>query len=342
MKKANNVKNKKYRLGFVGTGAMARYHLLLLKELSKNNKIPKFSLTGCYDSNFGRAEIFSKKNKCPFYKDFSVFISESFPEIVYLCTPPFARVQYETFLIKKRIHYFTEKPPSILGQQTLVNLLQKASLNSNFFIQSGFHLRYYDCITELKSFLKKDPIRMIMVYKIGQLPLDNWRIDKNLCGGSIYETLINVIYLCEIVLNGTFTFQGYFNNKPVLNKITDRNCNLSDAEILIFKINDILCNISVANYLESKYNFEFKDILELKFIGKRKVYNLQFKKSGSTELQVMDTVKSKPIKIFKEKREKGYKEENIVFWKSISENKNLGLVDYIQCLKLANSLKKHL
>ena len=324
---------KKYKVGFIGTGMMAQYHLSLLKKMVRNKKIPEFNLIGCYDTQLKKSTWFSKLNHCKNYQSFKKFISEGSPDIVYLCTPPFARINYETVLIKRNINYFVEKPPTICSQYRLLRHLTSDKLKK-IFIQPGFQWRYFDFNKNLKNFIKNDQIRLVIGSRLNPLPFHDWRLDKSLSGGPIFDRVIHMVDFCKFIFGGNLKILKHYQNRCVLSKKIDKKCNLSDSEILIFKINDILCNISTANYLQGN------NILEMKFIGKENIYKIFLNRPNLMVLQIINN--NKIIKEFTEQKDQAFERENIIFWQSIFKNKDLGLVDYRECLRLASLIKKAL
>src|SRR3989338_1739092 len=97
---------RKYKVGFIGIGTMARKHLSIITELSKKRLIPSIDIVGHLGSR--RKPAGNRFGKL--FTNIDEFIKTTKPDLVYLCTPPFARAIYEKLLIENNISYFVEKP----------------------------------------------------------------------------------------------------------------------------------------------------------------------------------------------------------------------------------------
>lgn len=306
---------KKYKVGFIGTGIMAKKHLLIITELSKKKLIPSIDIVGHLRSS-------KKSSVNKFGKSFAnieEFVKKSEPDLIYLCTPPFNRAIYEKYLIKNNISYFVEKPTLNTEALPIIKMLGDKT-KKNLVIQVGFHWRYFKFNKILKDFLNKDPVSLVVGYRFDSLPFQSWKLNKKLSGGSVYEKLVHMIDLCGYLLKGNLKVIQYINSKSVLNKTFECECNLPDAEILIFKIGETLCNISSVTYSN------FNNLLELKFIGQSNIYNICFKKTGLIELQLVHN--NRVIKKYNENPDELYKKENLFFWKSVIKKDKNNIQNY--------------
>ena len=323
------MKNKVYKVGFIGTGLAAKIHLKALKKLVKENKIPKIQFVGFLQSEdknqkpskFGRS-----------YVNFDKFISEEEPDVIYLCTPPFARAQYEKKLIKKGIHYFVEKPPTTIDHQEIIDVLNTPGLN--LVIQLGFQWRYFEFNKFLKKELVKDPVAYVLGFRFNPLPFQDWRLDRKKSGGSIYERVIHMIDYCKYIFDEkNIQFLKYVQIESEICRSIDIHSNLNDVESLLFKVKNSLCNISSVSYSQNN------DILELNFVGLKNIYKIIADQSGFLRFQVLNNNKIKEEHI--ENPIKAYEEENLDFWQSIISGRSK-TNDYIESLKFSKNLKNFL
>jgi len=312
---------RKYKVGFIGTGIMARKHLSVITELSKKKLIPPIDIVGHLGSRIKPA--LNKFGKS--FTNVEEFIKTTKPDLIYLCTPPFARVIYEKYLIENNISYFVEKPTLNTEALSIIKLLG-GKTKKNLVIQTGFHWRYLKFNKTLKDLFDEDSIRLVIGYRFGSLPFQNWKLDKKLSGGSVYERLIHIVDLCKYLLKGNFKIIQYTNNKSTLNKTIEPDCNIPDAEILIFKIGEVLCNVSSATYSN------FNNLLELRFIGQNNIYNICLNNNGSVELQLIHN--NHITKKYSENSEKLYKKENIYFWKSVINKDRNSIQNYKKDVEL--------
>ena len=108
---------KEIKIAFIGNGYIARQHLDILKTFKYVKVI------GYLQGKTDKLIISPAKRK--FGKRFNLMkqMIASRPDMVYVCTPPYIRFEYEQILIKNQINYFVEKPPIIDKHKKLLGIL---------------------------------------------------------------------------------------------------------------------------------------------------------------------------------------------------------------------------
>lgn len=281
-------KTKKIKIAFIGTGYIARQHLKILRNFKD------VDIIGYLGSGGGRLENFGRR--------FGTLrqLIDSGVDLVFLCTPPYARFEFEQELIKGNINYFVEKPPAIDRQRELLKILSKKKNGLN--IIPGFQWRFFGFNNFLKECVKNDQVRFIYAERLLTIPFQDWKINKDKSGGIMYEFLIHVIDYCQYLLGVKAEFVGYFANKPRIGKNDDRKYNLNDSEVMVFRVGDVLCNIFGSNYSLNNNFFN------LTIVGQKNIYRISFDKNGNIKFEII--ADNKVRKTFREKFENPYIKEN--------------------------------
>ena len=312
---------KEIKIAFIGNGYIARQHLGILKTF-KYAKI-----IGYLDGKTDKFKISVAKKI--FGKRFNPMkqLIASRPDMVYICTPPYIRFKYEQILIKNKINYFVEKPPIIDKHKKLLRILSK--LGNKLIVIPGFQWRFFNFNNLLMECLKKDSVRFIYAERLLPTPFKEWKLDKEKSGGIMYEFLIHMIDYCQFLFKADIKFIKYCANSPKIGKNNDKNYNLNDAEILIFKIKDILCNVYGTNYTSNN------NYLKLTFVGQKKLYRISFNKNNKVILEIINN--NRIEKVISENFNDAYKKENDFVMKTILKNKKSNM-HYMNSLAMAGKL----
>lgn len=172
------------KLGFVGTGGIANYHLNHLEQ------IPEALPVAFCDVNKERAEKAAEKFGGRAYSDFRDMYDKEDLDAVYICLPPFAHNGQEEAAIERGWPIFVEKPIHLDLERAkkIAAMLEEKGLVSGV----GFQDRYLEIIDRLKKELQAHKPGVIMGYWMGGMPGVPWWRVKAESGGQIVEQTIHI------------------------------------------------------------------------------------------------------------------------------------------------------
>ena len=172
------------KLGFVGTGGIAHYHLSHLAQ------IPDAAPVAFCDVDKSRAEKAVEQFGGNAYTDFNEMYDKETLDAVYVCLPPFAHIGQEEAAIERNLPIFVEKPIhlDIEKAKNIAAMLKDKELVSGV----GFQDRYLDIIDRAKQELGERRPGLIMGYWMGGMPGVPWWRVKAESGGQIVEQTIHI------------------------------------------------------------------------------------------------------------------------------------------------------
>lgn len=279
------------RIGFVGSGTIARIHMKNLLEMEE------VEIVSICDILLGRAEKEAKKFNAKVYCDYKKMFDEEKLDACYICVPPFAHSLIESLAAKKGINIFIEKPIG-LNRDEAKNT-EKIIKKNGIIVSVGYVFRYLDIVEKAKELLKGKKVALVCgKYFGGVAPADWWTI-KEKSGGQIVEQTTHIIDLSRYLVGeiDMIFAQGYKHS------MSNCNYNINEASSinLHFKNKAIGC-INSTCLLSGWFP-------KLEIIAKNmhlKIYSLDTLKiitNGKTE-----TINSKVD---------GYWEEDVIFINSV-------------------------
>ncbi len=317
-----------YKIGFIGSGLIAKKHLSVIKKNSKHIKI-----AGCFNPSFKDKNKKSlsclKKTFGQLYSNLDEWLNSENPNIVYICTPPFARFSYEKELIKRGIHYFVEKPPLSSSQHKLSSLLRN---NNQPIIKIGYQWRYLKFNSDLINLINNDNVGYVYAIRFSELPFQDWKINYKLSLGNTYEKLMHVVDYCEYIFGKTLNPINFINSKSEINKTIESSCTLPDVEVLTFKIGNSTGTISSINYSQGN------DIFEITFVGRKNIYKIIAKDNGKINLEIIKS--NKTTKRYSDLADELYIREFTDFIKSIKNKNHSSTTTYLKNLITSTKVLK--
>lgn len=317
---------QRFKIAFIGSGLIAKAHASTLKKISDSLEI-----TSCFNPKFKEysanqltnyQKIFGK-----LYYDFQEWQSSENPDIVFVCTPPFARYEYEKALIKKNISYFVEKPPLTTHQNKLIQHLKD---RKNILVQIGYQWRFLNFNDRLVKLINDDEIGYIQSVRYSSPPFQDWKLDYELSGGNSYEKAMHLIDYCEYILKRSVKPVSFVSGRSHINKLIDENCSLPDSETLVFKSDSCIGVISSVSYSQGN------DLLEISFVGKKHIYRVSAKIDGTVLLEVINS--NKTLKSYRDVSSELYKREIKNFLSRLKSNKPYNNDDYVRCIETASGI----
>ena len=200
----------------VGTGGIARRHGEALVE-NENAEI-----IGAVDVDAAKMEAYAAKHGGKSYASLSKCLSDV--DAIYVLTPPFFRRQYAIEAIEAGKHVFCEKPLAIEPEdgKTIAEAAQKKGV----IAMTGFNQRYRTGYGRLKDIVASGELGEVYDFWChrfgmgaggnGQVRLDNWRTNADLCCGITIESLSHDIDLMRWILDDeAVTVTGYVHSTVV-------------------------------------------------------------------------------------------------------------------------------
>jgi predicted dehydrogenase len=177
------------RIGIVGAGLIAREHCLSLGRLPQVEKLLFFDA-----DNARAAQLASEFNgaSTPSLRELVQAC-----DIVWLCTPPFARREAIEIACELRRPIFCEKPLAITHEE--LNWVQQIVTEANLFFfmgQSNRYGAYFQKMHELAQSGAVGEITSIWSTRLGYLDAARtpaWRMDDSKSGGTVVELGIHEI-----------------------------------------------------------------------------------------------------------------------------------------------------
>jgi len=180
------------RVGFVGTGGIARAHMGPLAKM-KDVKLVAFC-----DVQADRAQAAANDFKGAAYTDHREMLEREDLQALYVCVPPGFHTDAEIIAAKKGIHLFIEKPIelSLEKARKIEAAIEKAGVISSV----GYHWRYQDSTRAAKKRLANRTIAMVLGYWMGGLPgVPWWRVMAQ-SGGQMVEQTTHIFDLARYLV----------------------------------------------------------------------------------------------------------------------------------------------
>lgn len=176
----------KVKIGFIGCGGIANYHVNHLLEMDDVEIVavadPIEERRVAMSQKVGGARIY------PTYKE--LYDVEDALDAVYVCIPPDQHTDTETRAIEKGFNIFVEKPMALSMEKA--NEVKDAIDKAGIVSAVGFQDRYLDIIEKAKTYLEGRSVGIVYGSWIGGIPGVPWWKDKKQSGGQIVEQNIHL------------------------------------------------------------------------------------------------------------------------------------------------------
>lgn len=176
------------RVGFIGTGGIARNHLNNLKQLDVD-------FVAMCDVDQARAQQAANEFGGKAFDDYHRMLDEVEMDACFICVPPFAHGDPERAVIERRIHMFVEKPIAL--QMELALELQEKIAKAAILTSVGYQWRYQQSVAAAKEKLGDRPIGMMLGYWIGGMPGVWWWRRRETSGGQAVEQTTHIFDLAR-------------------------------------------------------------------------------------------------------------------------------------------------
>lgn len=180
------------RVGFIGTGGIARSHLRQMLHVTEAEVV---ALCDLDDERIEEAkrvvnesaeeQSFDRKLEGTAYTDYRAMLRNEKLDAVFVCLPPFIRGEAEEAVLDANLHMFVEKPIALdlpLTERILKKAKEKGVLTS-----VGYQLRYLETMTKAKELLQGRTIGMATATRWGGTPGVSWFHRQDKSGGQLIE-----------------------------------------------------------------------------------------------------------------------------------------------------------
>lgn len=203
------------KVGMIGAGGISQTHL---KQLQRMEDV---QITGVYDINHESAKQVAQNYRTMFFDDPNTLIHPKQVDAIFVCTPPFARSNYETLAAERGIHLFTEKPLGLHLEEVekKLNIIQR----SGIITSSGQSGRYGVLNEKAKQLLAGRQVDLIHLYRYHGLPPQPWLIKMDKSGGQMVDQTIHDIDAVRFIVGDFKEVNAYFSQRSLhhVNKEAD-------------------------------------------------------------------------------------------------------------------------
>jgi predicted dehydrogenase len=223
------------RVGFLGTGGIARTHLNALSQLEEAEVV------ALCDVVEERAVTAAKQFDALAFTDHRKMLDEVKMDALFVCLPPFAHTDGEIIAAEKGIHLFVEKPVALTMDKAeeINQAISKAGVISSV----GYHWRYAETTKMAMQLLEGKEIAAVHGYWLGGMPRVEWWRVKEKSGGQMVEQTTHIFDLARHFVGDAQSVYA-LGFKGILGKKVE-NHNVEDASIALIRFkNGLIGQIS--------------------------------------------------------------------------------------------------
>ncbi len=232
------------KIGFIGAGGIAGLHADRLKNV-EDAEIAAFA-----DIVRGKAEEKAAKYGGRAYTDWREMLSREELDVVYICTPPYARGSETIEAAEKGIHVFVEKPIAL--SLDLAVEIAEAVERTGVKSQVGYVWRHTSGINEARRLVKAGELGRIGLFAAKYLGdmlwvarTEHWWKDIRKSGGHVVEQVTHTYDSLRYIMGEVEEVCAYSNRFASLE---DESWSVEDAHVAILKLRGgaIACVYSTA------------------------------------------------------------------------------------------------
>lgn len=298
------------RIGFVGTGNIARRHFSALDQ-SRDLAEVVAVCDVIEERAAAAAEPFSAKA----YLSFPEMLARERLDALYVCLPPDAHVDQELAAIERGIHLFVEKPlPLDLAKATSI---ARRAKQAGVVTAVGYHWRYWNHVQFTRSALAGERTGMALGYFLNALPGSPWWRMKARSGGQVVEQAIHLVDLTRYLYGEVARVSADYAERA---NFDEPGHDQEDVYTVNLRFRSgAIGNLATCSILHRRFN------VGLDLLCKRRVYRVR---EDGTEIDDPDGIKR-----IERSNDAGLA-ENIAFLRAISSGDRSGILsDYADALR---------
>lgn len=199
------------KLGIIGTGGIAQNHMRNVHNLGAE----RVRFVAYCDVVLEKAEAAAKQYGGTAYADFTEMLDKESLDAVFICTPPFVRVEPIVAAADRRLPIFCEKPPAFDAEAggKALNAIERAGVVSSV----GFMYRWLKIVDRAKSLLEGRRIIAIRSNFLNppalDLKLPGWFYQKERSGGPLMDQAIHMLDLQRYFAGEATSVHALGNNQ---------------------------------------------------------------------------------------------------------------------------------
>jgi len=177
------------RIGFVGCGSVANYHMSSLTDLEN------VEMVGFTDVVGEKAEAAAKRYGGKAYEDHQSMYADADLDAVYVCVPPFAHEDQEILAAQAGLAIFVEKPVAL--SMAKAREIEAAIAQAGVISCAGYQQRYLPTVQKAKQQVAAEDIGLVMGYWLGGFPEVHWWRVMAQSGGQMVEQTTHIVDLAR-------------------------------------------------------------------------------------------------------------------------------------------------
>jgi len=300
------------RIGFIGVGGIAQDHIRVLK------KMEDVKIVSVFDVNADNARRTSEATGALVMDSADQVLDKQRIDLVFICTPQFARGELEVAAASRGIPFFVEKPLGVSAEA----VRQKAKIirETGIIHAVGYVLRYYDTVRKAKQYLEGKRPHLIQGTRVGGSHPAKWWKQLGMSGGHLVDTATHQVDMIRYVAGGIREVQAAFGR--VSFDRTEPESTIPDAGTINFYMD----SGAVGSLTESCLS-PFHASSDIKLFGPDFFVHLVSNGSGLT---IIDNERNLTVAA---ELDPGYEQCRALIDAVKSGNQSLILCDYAEALK---------
>ncbi|MBB6735991.1 Gfo/Idh/MocA family oxidoreductase [Cohnella sp. CBP 2801] len=180
------------KLGFVGTGGIASFHIKNLVQMEG------VELAAFFDTDAQRAQKAASEHAgAKAFSNLDEMLDGSKLDGLYICVPPMAHGEAESKAIERGLPFLVEKPLGL--DRGVPEEIARRVAEKKLLTAVGYHWRYNDTMAEAKRLLAESRTGMALGYWMGGMPMVPWwRVMKG-SGGQFVEQTTHIVDLLRFL-----------------------------------------------------------------------------------------------------------------------------------------------
>ncbi len=193
------------RVGFVGTGGIARRHLGVLADFAD------VRVTAVTDPDRASAEEIAAPLGARVDGDVQAMLGQGDIDALFICVPPFAHGPAERAALAAGVPFFVEKPVSLdlaLAEEIAAGIAAKGLVTA-----VGYHWRYLDTLDTARRALAANPAQLIVGHWLDSTPPPGWWGRQDQSGGQFVEQVTHLIDAARVLAGAVTRVYAQGNHK---------------------------------------------------------------------------------------------------------------------------------
>ena len=179
------------RIGFIGAGGNANWHMSMLKD------VPDAEIVAVCDLAYDKAEATGQKYKATPYASHKTMLEKEQLDCCYISIPPHQHGEPEIDVIERGLPFFIEKPLALRAELAydIAERVGKRGLGTCV----GYQIRYLDTMDKAREMLSDAFVNAAQGYYVCGA-IGGWYTRMALSGGQITEQATHMLDLMRFVL----------------------------------------------------------------------------------------------------------------------------------------------